>query len=241
MEKKKWKQSHTWQRWSNIHGLHVYITNHYKVLCLSPLYKYAPIEIHYDFHNITPMATRPHVMWRRYAYDIMEWHKVDFATMTTKTTRTMWCVRACWNSLMDYLNVKYCDIWEENVTTRRDTWSKKICSLGCHDIREGVTLRRMIWQKLGCFTYNRCGSFIPYQFDYKYQSVVLSSSTWHLEAQNKLLSCFKVNDHIHHHNEPNHFNWTKHLGWFTRGPKSQVQFILASSNFWTSEKPLKYK
>ena len=128
-----------------------------------------------------------------------------------------------------------------NVTTRRDTWSKKICSLGCHDIREGVTLRRMIWQKLGCFTYNRCGSFIPYQFDYKYQSVVLSSSTWHLEAQNKLLSCFKVNDHIHHHNEPNHFNWTKHLGWFTRGPKSQVQFILASSNFWTSEKPLKYK
>ena len=40
---------------------------------------------------------------------------------------TIWCVRACdLNPLMDYYNVKIHDIWERNVTTRRDILTEHI-------------------------------------------------------------------------------------------------------------------
>jgi hypothetical protein len=41
------------------------------------------------------------------------------------------------------LNVKTCHTWEGNVTTRRDISIKHVLSLGCGDIREGVTLQRL--------------------------------------------------------------------------------------------------
>ena len=41
----------------------------------------------------------------------------------------MWCVRACGLiSLVDDCNVKACDIWEGNVTTRREILTEHICS-----------------------------------------------------------------------------------------------------------------
>ena len=58
----------------------------------------------------------------------------------------MWCV---WvydvNSLVDWLNVKTCDIWEENVTIRKEVKTEHILSIGFRDIIEGVSL-----QMLGC-------------------------------------------------------------------------------------------
>ena len=46
------------------------------------------------------------------------------------------------NSLVDYFNVRTHDIWEGNVTTRREILPKNICSSWFQDIREGVTARR---------------------------------------------------------------------------------------------------
>jgi hypothetical protein len=51
-------------------------------------------------------------------------------------------VRVCGlKSLVDYFNVKTCDVWEVNVTTRREILIEKICSLGFKDIREGLTIK----------------------------------------------------------------------------------------------------
>jgi hypothetical protein len=46
---------------------------------------------------------------------------------------------------VDYFMSKTCDIWEVNVTTRRDIQTENICFLGFRDTREGVTLRRDIY------------------------------------------------------------------------------------------------
>ena len=51
---------------------------------------------------------------------------------------------------MDYFNAEIHDIWEGNMTTRREIKTKNNCSLEFWDIREGVTLRRMILGRLGC-------------------------------------------------------------------------------------------
>ena len=40
------------------------------------------------------------------------------------------------------MNVKTCHTWEGNVTTR-DISIKHVLSLGCGDIREGVTLQKL--------------------------------------------------------------------------------------------------
>jgi hypothetical protein len=53
-------------------------------------------------------------------------------------------------SLVDYIKVITCDVWEGNVTTRRDVLNEHICSLLFQDIREEVTLQRMTLCRLGC-------------------------------------------------------------------------------------------
>ena len=52
--------------------------------------------------------------------------------------------------LVVYFNVETCDMWEINVTMRSETKIKNIRSLGFQDIREGVTLRRLVLQSLEC-------------------------------------------------------------------------------------------
>ena len=42
---------------------------------------------------------------------------------------------------MDYFDVKTCDVWEVNVTTRREIWNENIRSLGFRDIREGSDVK----------------------------------------------------------------------------------------------------
>jgi hypothetical protein len=46
-------------------------------------------------------------------------------------------------------NDKFCDIRERNVTIRSEILTTNICSLGFRDIREHVTLWRLILQILG--------------------------------------------------------------------------------------------
>ena len=47
-------------------------------------------------------------------------------------------------SLVVYFNVKMCDIWEGKQITRSKNYIEIIRSLRLWDIREGVTLRRLI-------------------------------------------------------------------------------------------------
>ena len=48
------------------------------------------------------------------------------------------------------INDKFCDIRKRNVTIRSEIWTMNICSLGFRDIREYVTLWRLILWSLGC-------------------------------------------------------------------------------------------
>ena len=60
-------------------------------------------------------------------------------------------MRACiLNSLVVYFNVKTHDTWEGNVTIRNEIQIKNIRSLGFWDLREGMTLRRLILLSLEC-------------------------------------------------------------------------------------------
>ena len=85
--------------------------------------------------------------------------------MATITMMATLYVRAC---DLNILMAKIHDIWEGNVTTRREIEIGRICSLRFHDIREGVTLRRVILRRLRCINLNHidiwmtllnCGSF----------------------------------------------------------------------------------
>ena len=70
------------------------------------------------------------------------------------TRMTALCVLVCGlNPLVVYLNVETHDIWERNMTTRGEIQAENFRSLKMWDIREGVTLRRLILRSLGC-SYN---------------------------------------------------------------------------------------
>ena len=120
------------------------------------------IKIHSKLCNIMLVATKVHVILRNYivltwvwwkrnsvACDIMKLHKVDIAILTT------WCVQACGLiSSTAYFIVKSHDIWEGNVTIWSEIQTKHNRSLGFWDIREGVTLRRLILWRSSVFVCN---------------------------------------------------------------------------------------
>ena len=53
-------------------------------------------------------------------------------------------------SLVVCINDKFCDKRERNMTIRSEILTKKIRSLGFRDIRQCVTLWRLILRSLGC-------------------------------------------------------------------------------------------
>ena len=53
-------------------------------------------------------------------------------------------------SLVVCINDKFCDIRERNVTIRSEIWTTNIHFLGFRDIREWVTVWRLILRSLGC-------------------------------------------------------------------------------------------
>jgi hypothetical protein len=54
------------------------------------------------------------------------------------------------NSLVFYLYVEIHDIWERNMTIRNEIQTKITRSLGFQDLREGVTLGRLMLRSLEC-------------------------------------------------------------------------------------------
>jgi hypothetical protein len=77
-----------------------------------------------------------------------KWHKKKKVTLHMLTHDAM---QGCGStSLVVCINDKFCDIREGNVTIRSEIWTMYIHSLGFWDIRECVTLWRLILRILGC-------------------------------------------------------------------------------------------
>ena len=53
-------------------------------------------------------------------------------------------------SLVDYFNVKACDIWEGNVTTRREILTEHICSPNMLGYKRGSDILEVVLRKLEC-------------------------------------------------------------------------------------------
>ena len=92
------------------------------------------------------------VMWHMHAPTFNEWQKKK-----TKKKVTYWhmlthgTMQGCGlTSLVVCINDKTCDVKERNVTIRSAIWTTHIRSLGFRDIREWVTLWKLILQSLGC-------------------------------------------------------------------------------------------
>jgi hypothetical protein len=91
-------------------------------------------------------------MWRTHAPTSNKWHKKKKVTLHMLTHGA---IQGCGlTSLVVCINDKICDIREKNVTIRSEIWTTNIRSLGFRDIREWVTLWRLILWSLGCITYN---------------------------------------------------------------------------------------
>jgi hypothetical protein len=84
-----------------------------------------------------------------------EWHKErkknKKVTLHRFTHGTMWgCGLTSW---VVCINDKFYDIREKNMTIRCEIWTTNIRSLGFQDIRDWVTLWRLILRGLGCTGY----------------------------------------------------------------------------------------
>jgi hypothetical protein len=61
----------------------------------------------------------------------------------------MICMTVWFESWVDYVNVITCDVWEGNVTARRDIYIECIYLLGFFwDVGEGVTLWRVTFTEV---------------------------------------------------------------------------------------------
>ena len=91
-------------------------------------------------------------IWWTHAPTFNKWHKQK--KKTKKKTLHMLTHGTIWGcgltSLVVCINDKFCDIRERNVTRRSEIWTTNIRSLGFRDIRECVTLWRLILHNLGC-------------------------------------------------------------------------------------------
>ena len=78
-------------------------------------------------------------------------------------------------SLVVCINDKFCDIRERNVTIRSEIWTTNIRSLGFQDVRECVTLWRLILRSLGCIMFMPKSSMLEANQIY---TAVLSKFKW---------------------------------------------------------------
>ena len=104
--------------------------------------------VHFKLRSITPLATKVHVIYA--CTNFNKWHKNKKMTLHILTHGAM---QGCGlPSLAVCINDKICDIRERNVTIRSEIWSMNIRSLAFQDIREWVTLRKVILRSLGCIS-----------------------------------------------------------------------------------------
>ena len=87
-------------------------------------------------------------MWRTHAPTFKKKEKEKEKTLHMSTHGAMWGCEL--TSLVVCINDKFHDIRERNVTIRSEIWTTNIRSLGFHDIREWVTLWRLILWSIGC-------------------------------------------------------------------------------------------
>ena len=88
-------------------------------------------------------------MRRTHALTFNKWHKKKKNNKNKKVTHgAMWGCGL--TSLVVCVNEKFRDIRGSNVTIRSEIWTTKIRSLGFQDIRERVTLWRLIVRSLVC-------------------------------------------------------------------------------------------
>jgi hypothetical protein len=95
-------------------------------------------------------------MWRNHAPTFNKWHKNKKKNKNKKVTLHMLTHGTMWGcgltSLVVCINDKCCDIRERNVTIRSEIWTRFMCSLGFHDIRECVTLWRLKLWNVRCIS-----------------------------------------------------------------------------------------
>ena len=90
-------------------------------------------------------------MWRTHAPTLNKWQQKKKKKKKTLHMLTHGAMQGCGlTSLVVCINDKFRDIRERNVTIRSEIWTTNICSLGFRDIRECVTLWRLIFQSLRC-------------------------------------------------------------------------------------------
>ena len=117
------------------------------------------------FRSPVTYASVVHSTWpsramrQTHAPTFNKWHKKKKKKYkNTKVTLHMLAHGAMWGrgltSLVVFINDKFGDIRERNVTIRSETWTVNIRSLGFQDIRECVTLWRLILWSLGCIHFN---------------------------------------------------------------------------------------
>jgi hypothetical protein len=115
----------------------------------------------FEFVLLSPTLVWSHstwpsqAMWWTHAPTFNKWHQKKKrkneskkVTLHMLTNCAMWgCGLTSWVVCIDD---KFCDIRERNVTIRSGIWTMNIRSLGFRDIRECVTLWRLILRSLGC-------------------------------------------------------------------------------------------
>jgi hypothetical protein len=87
------------------------------------------------------------VTWRTHAPTFNKWQKKK-KTLHMLTHGAMWGRGL--TSRVVCINDNFCDIRERNVTIRSEIWTTNIRSLGFWDIREYVTLWRLILRSFRC-------------------------------------------------------------------------------------------
>ena len=89
-------------------------------------------------------------MWLTHAPTFNKCHKKKKKKKTLHML-TQGAMRGCGlTSWTAFINDKFCDIREKNVTIKSEIWTTKIRTLGFRDIRECVTLWGLILWSLGC-------------------------------------------------------------------------------------------
>ena len=94
-------------------------------------------------------------MWRTHASTFNKWHKKKKKKNNNKKVTLYILTHGAMRgyeltSLVVCTNDKFCEIRERNVTIKNEIRIANICSLGFQDIREYVTLWRLILWSLGC-------------------------------------------------------------------------------------------
>ena len=111
------------------------------------------INCHLDA-SVVHSTWHSQAMWRTHASTFNKWHKKKNNNLNKKTTLHMLthdAMRGCGlTSWVVCINDKFGDIRERNVTIKSEIWTMNIRFLGFQDIRECVTLWKLILRSLRC-------------------------------------------------------------------------------------------